>query len=204
MDTPRLHRDPRQVELKLARLKDPHVAPLTRYVEALRRDKPGAAIPYFDPAEAGVNTSILLLLEAPGRRAALERGSNFVSPDNDDQTAHNMWLLLRDAGIDRAGELVTWNVVPWYIGDGKKIRAAASSDLREGRVAVEQLLDLLPQLRVVVLLGRKAQASWRRLKLDKDVRTIDCPHPSPLVINTTPGAREQILNVLLAAKAVLK
>lgn len=94
--------------------------PLTDFVERLRTSKPESAVPYFDPTEAGVEALILLLLEAPGRRSALEAGSGFVS--SDDQTAQNMWHLLRDAGIDRARDVVTWNVVPWYIGDGTKIR----------------------------------------------------------------------------------
>ena len=200
MTPPRLHRDLHEVELKQARLEEPHIEPLTRYVEALRREKPETAIPYFDPAEAGVTASILLLLEAPGRRAALERGSNFVSPDNNDQTAANMWQFLQDAGIERSKDIVTWNVVPWYIGDGTKIRAARSSDLQDGRDAVERLLDLLPKLKVVVLLGRKAQASWKRLHVKATVPTIECPHPSPLVININPEARGQILEALLDAK----
>jgi uracil-DNA glycosylase len=204
MSPPRLHRDPLQLELKRARLHEPHVAPLTRYTEELRSQRPDAAIPCFDPAEAGVNARVLLLLEAPGPRAALERGSGFVSPDNDDQTAHNMWLLLRDAGIDRSKEVVTWNVVPWYIGDGNKIRGARASDLRDGQEAVERLLELLPSLKVVVLLGRKAQSAWRRLRLQALLPTLECPHPSPLVLNTTPGARDLVLSTLIQARQMAR
>ncbi|HYN35948.1 MAG TPA: uracil-DNA glycosylase [Actinomycetota bacterium] len=202
MSPPRLHRDPQEVQLKRARLTLPHIATLTQYVEALRASKPDALIPFFDPAEAGTGARILLLLEAPGKRAAPPHGSGFVSPDNNDQTAQNMWLLLQDAGVDRSRDVVTWNVVPWYIGDGRKIRAAKSDDLHEGREAVQRLLDLLPDLRVVVLLGRKAQASWKRLKIKPRVATIECPHPSPLVINTTPGARELILSALVEARSL--
>lgn len=153
MSPPRLHRDAREVERKRARLTEPHVAALTQYVEALKVAKPDAQIPFFDPAEASIGARILLLLEAPGRRSAPPMGSGFVSPDNNDQTAQNMWLLLRDAGIDRARDVVTWNVVPWYIGDEQKIREATREDLRESQDAIERLIGLLPQLRVVVLLG---------------------------------------------------
>lgn len=106
---------------------------------------------------------ILILLEAPGRRSALEGGSNFVSPDNDDETAKHMWELLRDAGIDRGRDIVTWNVVPWYIGDGTKIRPTRSSDLDEARQATMDLLALLPSVRVVVLLGQAASRAWKKL-----------------------------------------
>ncbi len=202
MPSPRLHRDPHQVELKLGRLEEHHVAPLTRYVEALRGERPEGAIPYFDPEEAGTRARVLLLLEAPGRRAALDGGSGFVSADNNDQTAANMWMLLREAGIDRAREITTWNVVPWYIGDGQRIRAARGDDLNAGRRAVEGLLGLLLDLRAVVLLGRKAQASWRRMRIKPLLHLTECPHPSPLSINTTPGARGEILAALEEAKRI--
>lgn len=138
-DEPRTNRDPAEVDRKLSLPTAHHVAPLTAFVERLRRSKPQAAVPYFDPTEAGIGARILLLLEAPGRRSALEAGSGFVSPDNDDQTAQNMWQLLRDAGIDRGRDVVTWNVVPWYLGDGQKIRATQPSDLGEAQEATREL-----------------------------------------------------------------
>lgn len=77
---------------------------------------------------------ILLLLEAPGAKATRERGgSGFVSPDNNDGTAQNMWELLAEAGYDRGADVVTWNVVPWYIGSESKIRPADSEDLLQAR-----------------------------------------------------------------------
>ena len=167
-DAPRTNREPAEVERKLSLLHQPHIAPLTTFVDRLRDLKPEAAIPYFDPTEAGAAAPILLLLEAPERRSALERGSGFVSSDNNDQTAENMWLLLREAGVDRARDVATWNVVPWYIGDETKIRPTRSSDLDEAREAKTQLLGMLPNLRVAVLLGRPAAKAWGRLGLDID------------------------------------
>ncbi len=165
----------------------------------MRQSKPGAAVPYFDPTEAGIRARILLLLEAPGRRSALEAGSGFVSPDNDDQTARNMWHLLREAGIDRGRDVVTWNVVPWYIGDGAKIRATRASDLDEAREATRELLSLLPNIRVVVLFGRPAAAAWRSLGLN--LEAIEASHPSPLNLNTRPERREEIRLALAQALA---
>ena len=179
-------------------LRKPNVAPLTEFVEQLRAEKPEASIPYFDPTEAGTEASILLLLEAPGARSALAAGSGFVSPDNNDQTASNMWNLLKETDIDRATRIVTWNVVPWYIGDGKKIRPALSGDLDDARSATERLLELLEHLRVVVLLGKPAARSWARLGIELDA--IQAPHPSPLNLNTRPEARDEIRQALLEAK----
>ena len=198
-DEPGANRDPAEIDRKLSLLGEQHVAPLTEFVERLRQSKPEAAVPYFDPTEAGVRARMLLLLEAPGRRSALEAGSGFVSPDNDDQTARNMWQLLRDAGIDRGRDVVTWNVVPWYIGDGTKIRPTRASDLEEAREATRELLSLLPDIRVVVLFGRPAAAAWRSLGFN--LEAIQASHPSPLNLNTRPERREEIRLALAEALA---
>lgn len=198
-DAPRTNREPAEIERKISLLHTPHVAPLTEFVERLRASKPEAAVPYFDPTEAGIAARVLLLLEAPGRRSALEGGSGFVSPDNDDQTAQNMWHLLRDAGIDRGRDVVTWNVVPWYIGGGSKIRATRPSDLEEAREATRELLSLLPSVCVVVLLGIPAATAWRAL--DFNLEAIEAWHPSPLNLNTRPERRDEIMLALVEARS---
>ena len=199
-DAPKTNRDPAEVERKLTLLDEPHIAPLTEFVARLRTAKPDAYVPYFDPTEAGVAARILILLEAPGRRSALEGGSNFVSPDNDDETAKNMWELLRDAGIDRGRDIVTWNVVPWYIGDGTKIRPTRSSDLDEARQATMDLLALVPSVRVVVLLGQAASRAWKKLVVGLPV--LEASHPSPLNLNTRPENRDRLRETLAHALAV--
>lgn len=177
-DLPRTNRDPAELARKRSLLQAPHVAPLTDYVERLRTVRGADRVPFFDPTEAGIESPILLLLEAPGPRATVERGgSGFVSPDNNDGTAENMWRLLREAGVDRAREVVTWNIVPWYIGGDRKIRPADSPDLLEAAPFIEELLSLLSRLKVVVLLGRHAARGWERL--DFHLTTIEAPHPSP-------------------------
>ncbi len=41
-------------------------------------------------------------------------GSGFISVDNDDQTAENVWHARSQAGLHAA--VVQWNIVPWYLG----------------------------------------------------------------------------------------
>lgn len=64
--------------------------------------------------------------------------------------------------IDRATEVVTWNIVPWYVGDGTRIRAVTEADRQEARPALAEFLALVPQVRVVVVLGRAAAEMARR------------------------------------------
>jgi hypothetical protein len=51
---PRANRDPRELERKVALLGEPHVAPLTAFVERLRAERGGEAVPWFDPTEASI------------------------------------------------------------------------------------------------------------------------------------------------------
>lgn len=122
-DSPRTNREPAELLRKGSLRAAPHMTPLARLVDRIRAERGADRVPDFDPTEAGVRARMLLLLEAPGPKATRERGgSGFISPDNDDATAKNMWQLLREAGVDRQVEVVTWNVVPWYVGDDSKIR----------------------------------------------------------------------------------
>ena len=197
---PRANRDPRELERKVALLREPHVAPLTAFVERLRAERGDDAVPWFDPTEAGVEARILLLLEAPGGRAALADGSGFISPDNDDRTAQTMWTLLREVGVDTRREVVTWNIVPWYVGDDNRIRGVNVGDLDEARPALRELLSLLPNLRVVLLLGAKAARGWERAAIDGDYAVLRAPHPSPRGTASRPGARDEIRDALIKAR----
>jgi len=200
-DRPRTNRDPEEIARKQGLLAAPHVAALNDYVRALRASRgDDASIPWFDPTDAGTGARILVLLEAPGRRATEEKGSGFISADNDDPTAENAWRLYQEAGIDRRADLVVWNVIPWYIGTDQAVRSRARTDIEEAREDLVALLRLLPNLRVVLLLGRAAQTAWDRLGIEMQVTR--APHPSPQNLNTRPEMRAEILKALVAAKAV--
>ena len=150
-----------------------------------------APVPYFDPWDGGVEATTLFLLEAPGPKAV---HSGFVSRNNPDETAKNFFELNIEAGIDRK-RTVIWNAVPWYIGDGRKIRAATPKDLADGLRPLPRLLALLPKLREIVLVGRKAEKA--AAQLDRNSYAVfTCPHPSPMFVNNAPGNRGKILAVL--------
>jgi uracil-DNA glycosylase len=201
IDRPRTNRDPAELARKRQLLAEPRMAALVDHVAHIRADRGADRMPDFDPTEATTAAPILLLLEAPGPKATRERGgSGFVSPDNNDGTAENMWHLLRDASIDRATDVVTWNVVPWYIGDDHKIRPADSRDLLEGRPYIEELIRLLTHLKVVVLLGQHARHGWDRLGFP--TRALATPHPSPTNLNTRPHYRAEVLETLHEARRI--
>jgi len=171
-----------------------HFAPLTAFVERLRSEVgPDVTIPDFDPWDGGVDADILYLLEAPGPQAV---ASGFISRNNPDETAKNFFELNAEAKIPRK-RTVTWNVVPWYIGNSKTIRAAKRTDLEQGVHLLPKLLSLLPKLRAVVFVGRKAEYA-RETVMEQlpNVKIFTCPHPSPQCLNTNPANRRRIIEVL--------
>lgn len=201
VDGPKLLGDPQVRKDRRAQLRESHIAPLTALVEALRyKVGPDAAIPDFDPWDGGIDAELLFLLEAPGPRAV---ASGFISRNNPDESAKNFFELNAEAKIPRK-RTVTWNVVPWYIGDGKSIRAASHADLAQGVRHLPKLLCLLAKLRAVVFVGRKSEyARDAVMKRLLNIKTFYCPHPSPQCLNTNPANRRRILDVLREVSTTL-
>ena len=110
----------------------------------------GGDLPYVDPDCGGVNARVLLVLEAPAGAAA--HGSRMLSADNNDGTAVNVWRAYQHAGLPREWGM-HWNAVPWYLGVRGKIAAAKAHAVEQGREWVLRLVDLLPELSVVLCLG---------------------------------------------------
>lgn len=200
-------RSKENIAARLARLDEVHVKPLSDFVLALR-ESPEIAdpneVPWFDPADGGVNAQVLLLLEAPGGRAV---GSGFVSSNNPDPTARNMWELREASGL-RRDQVLFWNIVPWYVGekDRSNIRGVQRDEIQLGTGYLEQLLHLLPKLRVIVTLGVPARAGWERLpaSVAEQYQVIYTWHPSAQSLNPHPERREDILQALKDAKYALK
>lgn len=190
-DLPRQFRDKGAITDRRKGLQFPHIKPLTEFVDRMQEENPSKVIPYFDPCDGGINAECLFLLEAPGGMA---RDSNFVSRNNDDQTAKNFHKLNEDAKLPRE-QTITWNIVPWYLGDGKKIRAANQTDIDTGLPYLGKLMANLPKLRAVVLLGQKAKKAEDFIKRERpNLKIFSCPHPSPMHVNR---AKEENYNEIL-------
>lgn len=134
----------------------PHIASINHLVDELR-ESAGRWMPYVAPWHGGVNAAVLSLLRDPGPKTTDADGSGFLCVENDDPTAERQCHAFADAGIDPAN-LVPWNAYPWYIN-----RAPTAAEREAGVEPLARLLDLLPQLRVILLQGRDAQDTWRRL-----------------------------------------
>ncbi|TFD23822.1 uracil-DNA glycosylase [Cryobacterium sp. TMT2-23] len=176
------------------------VQPLRDWAATLAARTPGRVVPSFDPAEAGVEARILLVLEAPGPMTnALSgnprAGSGFISVDNDDETAANLWLARDAAGLHDG--YVGWNIVPWYLGPASVKPKVA--EVAEGAGALLELIQMLPRLQTVVLSGRFAQRGWRanieRSPLRPAVNVVETWHPGRKAM-IQPGKRAELIDTL--------
>lgn len=186
---------------RLSQLHEPHVEALTAFVDRIRKERQcGDAVPNFDPADGGVEAEVLYVLEAPGANAVK---SGFISRNNPDGSAKN-WLNMNEHARVPRKRTVIYNIVPWYIGLGGKIRAADSTDIEQGWPYLVELLGMLSKLRIVVLVGRKAQGVEMRISAVRpDLQIMKCPHPSPMFVNRKPENRDALLTALRNVAATL-
>ena len=186
---------------RLTQLQQPHIRELTAFVERIRVERAcGDAVPYFDPADGGSTAECLYVLEAPGPKAV---SSGFISRNNPDESARNWLALNAEAGLDRKRTVIC-NIVPWYIGSNGRIRPASSADISAGWPYLLELVDKLPRLSLVVLVGGKAQQIGTRLRsVRPSLRQMSCPHPSPMFVNRKPENRGMLLSSLKEVAAAL-
>lgn len=207
---PKMHKDSAFLAAKQARWREEHVAPVNAFVDQIHDeiaeawayergdDAPPVFVPFVDPDSGGVAARVLFLLESPAGPAAL--GSRMLSADNNDETAKNVWLGYQASEMPRTYGL-HWNAVPWYVGDGKKNKGVTPAEVERGRVYLKGLLDLAPDIRVVLALGKPAQASIGPLDSELRARRIvvvKAPHPSPRLAATTKGKSLEEFNAAVA------
>ena len=143
-DRPKLFADPAACAAQTKQLREQHIAPLTVFVEALRAQVgPRFKHSQFRSMGWRYRCRYSILTRSYRPKAVL---SGFISRNNPDETAKNFFELNAEAKVPRK-RTVTWNIVPWYIGDGKHVRSANRADLRAGIRELPRLFSLLPRLR---------------------------------------------------------
>jgi uracil-DNA glycosylase len=110
-----------------------------------------------------------------------------------------MKRLLTEAGFRRE-EVILWNVVPWYVGTARKIRPVTAADVRAAIPYLLRLLLELRDLRVIVLVGRKAQLARPYIEAITGLPLVDSLHTSNLLLNRDPGRYGDILQSFTIAR----
>ncbi len=147
MTTPKSHRS--RGDRRTAALDDAVRAALGEHAQRL---------PQFDPADAGVRAEVLLLLKSPGSGAA-NRG--IVSLDTGDAPAERLREAVERAGLSRS-TLAVWNVIPWPLD--RPNRSLRVAELDRAFPALRAVIDRLPRLRAVVLMGGATHRAWERFE----------------------------------------
>ncbi|MFI8695980.1 UNVERIFIED_ORG: hypothetical protein EDC92_12448 [Dietzia maris] len=172
--------DPAVVAVKHAHLRDEHVAPINALAdrvadaEGLKR----GLVPYVDPQLAGVEATVLALLDNPSTKAEAGTGSGMLSLENNDGTAIRCSSVYNEYGL-APGDVVHWNVAPAPVA-GAKNGESSGSERHRGARWLHELLELLPNLKVVLLMGNNARDGWKRSGLNPAGVLIpdEVPHPS--------------------------
>ncbi len=163
-------RDPGFRHAQRDNLYAPHMAPINELIDRLAGGNRGW-LPHIAPVHGGMNARLLWVLRDPGPAVQdPERpGAGFLCVENDDPTARRLCDLLDHAGVE-VGDTLPWNAYPWYIN-----RAPTVSELRAGTAPLKSLIEALPALEVVLLLGRHAERSWQLLTASHPELT-EIPH----------------------------
>jgi len=202
-DYPKSLKDPSEIEARKQRLSQKHIKPLTDLVEEIKHEQPGKDVPWFDPLDGGIRAQCLFVLESPGRMTKNKSGSGFISRNNNDETAKNFFNFNEEAGIPRKNT-VTWNIVPWDISLNGKKQTPQKSEIETGLNYLNRLINRLPNLRVIVLVGKKAQKVEEQLRVRfTDIEIAKCYHPSPLFVNRNEQNEQKIVNALKLVRRIL-
>ncbi|GJE79091.1 uracil-DNA glycosylase family protein [Methylorubrum thiocyanatum] len=181
---------------RVAALGSAHIARLEAYAETFRASH--GEVPHFDPFDGGVDARLLFLLATPGPSLAPIR---FTSRDNPTGTARTLRRLFAASTIPRR-ESVLWNAVPWALPRrGRTLGVPSAHDRAAARAVLPDLLDLLPRLEAVVLLGAEAGALAGRMQ-ERVPLVLMAPHPSPPNLAADRSAFERLERAFMEAGAV--
>jgi hypothetical protein len=188
---PRLMRDEAFRSEQWERRFEPHIAPINRLVDKLQDPGGRGWLPYVAPLHGGVRSTVLSVLRDPGPATQQGSGSGFLSIENDDPTAARQAELFAVVDVSPAAVL-PWNAYPWYVN-----RAPSAGERQIGVDPLMRLLNLAPDVRVVLLQGNDAKDTWRRLlrayptvEEDRDLTVVGTIHPGrQALFHADPGIR---------------
>lgn len=159
-------------------LSSQHMQPLTQWVANLRKQLDDSFfVPDFDPLDGGINAEFLFLFEKPGPKTdSRNGGSGFISRDNNDPTAENIFKFMKNIGLNRNRTLI-WNIMPIW----NKTIKFISQERKKGTRLLEEVMGLLPNIKALILVGNSAQSSEKWLKINNEIHIIKSAHPGAKV-----------------------
>jgi len=198
--------DPAVVADKLERIRQRHVASINELADRIADSEriPRGYVPYVDPDQGGVRARMLVLLDNPSTKAEAGTGSGLLSLDNNDRTARNCREAYARHGIDSI-EVVHWNVVPFPVA-GAKNGGSTAAERRKAAHWTREMVQLLPEIEIVLLLGAAARDGWDKAGIDRSdlyVPPGKVPHCSARGLNTA-GGRDRFEDAIATVAEMLR
>ncbi|MFL4472463.1 hypothetical protein ACIPVK_00485 [Paeniglutamicibacter sp. MACA_103] len=134
-----------------AGLRAPHVAPINELIGRLGAAKGGVRPPLAAPWHGGIHAPALIVLNDAGEP---REETSFMCIRNPDRAAERQRHLMTEFDIDPT-DFCHWNGYPWPRSDPKKDMTPEQS--LEGGKALLEVMALMTDLKMLLLLGRKAQ-----------------------------------------------
>ncbi|MFJ6416546.1 hypothetical protein [Paeniglutamicibacter sp. NPDC091659] len=135
---------------QFAGLAKPHVAPINELVDRLSHAKGAVRLPHAAPWHGGIHAPVLCVLNDPGEEALVP---DFLCLRNPDRASDRQRHLMTEIGIDPA-DFCPWNGYPWPRENKKDL---TPEEALEGGRALLEIMSLMTNLRLLLLLGRKAR-----------------------------------------------
>lgn len=198
---PRAFADERARAERALHIWDERVRPINELIRKISQDVDAPNLPYNDPLFGGVDAELLIMMKAPEADAAPDKtGARFLCFDNADAGAANIFEAFRRSGIAR-DRCIAWNICPFPIQAG----APTASELRRAMPYTKELIELLPRLKVVLLLGSPPAKGWdqRLLGGREGITVVAGASPSPPGINSATN-RASFESAVQQAAAVLE
>ena len=153
----------------------PHVEPINALVDRLTATKDSVQLPYAAPWHGGIQAPVLCVLNDAGEQA---RVAEFLCIRTPDRTADRLRHLMTEYEI-QPQDVCFWNGYPWPRETKKNL---LPEEALEGGQALLEMLALMKDLKVLLLLGRKARDSAdavlpKLLAAHPDLQIIRSLHP---------------------------
>lgn len=128
----------------------PHVAPINALVDRLAVIKDSVPLPYAAPWHGGIEAPVLCVLNDAGEQA---RVAEFFCIRTPDRTSDRLRHLMTEFQI-APEEISFWNGYPWPRETKKDL---LPEEALEGGTALLEMLALMKNVKLLLLLGRKAR-----------------------------------------------
>ncbi|MAH89389.1 MAG: hypothetical protein CMJ06_05055 [Pelagibacterales bacterium] len=147
---------------------------LKKYKEELEKECK-KNVPNFCKYASSKNAKILALLQDPGNSGAEDTRTCTVWENNDD-TSKNQLKYIKKYKLDKKKEeILFWN---FYGSFDLQMKNMKEKENIFWLKQTEKLLDLCPNVKVIIIFGTDAWHGMYYFKLKKKIYIIPSPHPS--------------------------